>query len=95
MIETFEGRGCTLGGPTIKTGYPVFDWSCQSSAGGDCYSAPYNILSFQIGPGFADNGYSPNAKCYTDSTDNAMKDGLANIGLAFVGVIWASLLALV
>ncbi|KAK6004695.1 hypothetical protein QM012_008557 [Aureobasidium pullulans] len=69
IFEVFDAKDCHQTGPTNDSIYPILGWTCQSSAKGDCYEAPYNIRSFQIGSAAGIN--SKIKKCWIASTGAA------------------------
>jgi len=70
ILETFGAPNCFQGAmPDGRGVLPILGWSCQSSPGGDCYTASYNIVSFRVGPAGPVN--SRPGKCWVASTGTA------------------------
>jgi hypothetical protein len=81
----FSGRDCRQTDSSAEAVYPVMGWTCQSSAGGDCYETPYDIMSFQVGSAAMVNAGSK--KCWVASTGLATdRSGSSNAATA-VGVM--------
>ncbi|CAD0100287.1 unnamed protein product [Aureobasidium mustum] len=94
MLEVFSGRDCHQTGSSNTTVYPILGWTCQSSASGDCYEAPYNIMSFQIGSAAAIN--SAAKKCWVASTGAAAEklgSGRTATNVGAVAILVAGLLS--
>jgi hypothetical protein len=94
IFEVFSGRDCRQTNSSTEAVYPVLGWTCQSSAGGDCYEAPYNIMSFQVGSAAMINAGSK--KCWVASTGMAadrVGSGSAATAVGFMAVLLAGMLS--
>ncbi|KAG9603284.1 hypothetical protein KCU77_g1204, partial [Aureobasidium melanogenum] len=91
IFEVFDSRDCYQTGPTNETVYPILGWTCQSSANGECYEAPYNIRSFQIGSAWSVN--SGAKKCWTASTGVAAERLRTAAAVGAAAVLAAGLLS--
>jgi hypothetical protein len=90
----FSGRNCRQTNSSAETVHPVMGWTCQSSAGGDCYEAPYNIVSFQVGSAAMVNAGSK--KCWVASTGMAAErvgSGSTATAVGFMAVLLAGMLS--
>ncbi|KAG9664404.1 hypothetical protein KCU95_g828, partial [Aureobasidium melanogenum] len=85
IFEVFSGRDCHQTGSSNETVYPIWGWTCQSSASGECYETPYNIMSFQIGSAAAVN--SAVKKCWVASTGAAAERSGGSRTAAAVGAV--------
>jgi hypothetical protein len=84
-LSVFSGRYCQPNASLPHNGYPTVSWSCQTSNEGDCYKAPYNILSIEVGSAA---GPSRNMKkCVTRWGDAATKGISSGSTTAIVGTV--------
>jgi hypothetical protein len=90
----FSGRDCRQTNSSTETVYPVLGWTCQSPVGGDCYEAPYDIMSFQVGSAAIVNAGSK--KCWVASTGMAAErvgSGSAATAVGVMAVLFARILS--
>ncbi|KAI5211564.1 hypothetical protein AUEXF2481DRAFT_5249 [Aureobasidium subglaciale EXF-2481] len=94
LLEVFSGRNCQQTNASAETVHPILGWTCQSSGNGDCYEAPYNIMSFQVGSAAAVN--SQYKKCWTASTGMGPErpgSGKAAAAVGAVAILFAGILS--
>lgn len=89
--ETFGAHDCFQGTtPDGHAVFPILRWTCQSSSSGDCYTAPYNIMSFRISPAGPVDGHTD--RCWVASTSLADISAHRSITLAQIALIIATII---
>ncbi|KAI4853507.1 hypothetical protein E4T44_00796 [Aureobasidium sp. EXF-8845] len=85
LLSVYSGRHCHPNDSLPHNGYPTVSWSCQTSDEGDCYKAPYNILSIEVDSAAGANHRLK--KCATRWRDAATKGIGSGSTVAIMGTV--------
>jgi len=84
LFSVYSGFDCNQNGSHPNKVYPILSWTCQSSAEGDCYEAPYPIMSFGVGSA---EDINARQKCLVRWTGSAAKGLGSGTTAAAVGAV--------
>lgn len=94
LFEVFDGQDCvaTNASAAREDVLPWFGWTCQSPDGGEEFTVPYSIGSFQVAAAWEVN--SREGRCW-DAAYEGMGEGRKGAGWVAVGAAAAAFVLLI